>query len=100
MPEDEPERPRRRCRDIFEPPEYDEAGSFAHDEPVAVLVKRTRGEFGRAHVPAHRVESHEAAHGPVADERVNAACENDVCRAPAQQLNALAYSCRARRAGR
>src|SRR6516164_7405294 len=99
VPEDKPERLGPRWGDVLEPPEYDEPGTLAHDEPVAARVEGAGGELGTAHVAAHRVQPHEAAHRAVADQGVDAAGQHYVGRPPAQQLDTLTDGCGAGRAG-
>ena len=82
-------RPRPRGGDVLEPLEDDEPGALAHDESVPVGVEGTGGEPGTAHVAAHRVQPHEAAHRAVVDQRVDATGQYQVGRPPAQQLHAL-----------
>src|SRR5215467_9833754 len=98
MPDDKAEWLGPRCGDIVDPLEYDEPGALAHDKPVPVDVKGARGELGAAHVAAHRIKPHEAAHRSVADEGVNATGKNHVGGPPSQQLHALTDGCGARSA--
>jgi hypothetical protein len=84
VPEDQPERLRPRRGDVLEPLKHDEPGALAHDEPVAVRVEGTGREIGTAHVAAHRVQPHEAAHRAVADQRVDATGQHDIGSTPAQ----------------
>ena len=100
VPEDEPERLGPRCGTSSSRCSTTNPAPSPMTNPSRSTSNGPRGELGTAHVAAHRVQPHEAAHRAVADQRVDAAGQHDVGCTPAQQLDALTDGRRAGRAGR